>query len=564
MDEKDSTDYHSVPYDGLNDRKKSDDKEKLRNLRKSLEHQIKVASKKDLKETSRKSGALYTYYFRENIVLIVTLVISILSIYFFWCTYNYWKIVRYKNILEPNSRALRTFKNVPMENMRLCITIFNYTNIDEYNINASTPFKVNNVGPYCFRDVPSKKNLVFNDNETELSYQENSDITFLQKESAGSLDDVVIVPNIPLLSVVHQVLEHSLVIRLGMLTKLKLNNYEPFLVLKVRSFLYGYDDDLLAWIYKVGSALGYPTGYSMQKFSLLTSIMTSINSNYTLNTGKSSLDELGDLKIYNKQSRMNVWKTDECNAFRGSYGAYWPPETVRQGGNVSFFNGLLCRNVPLVKEKDTRYANFISVVRYQSSPDLFTYPSDHEESCYCLEEPCIDNLFSVGKCLRGPFVLSYKNFHGVDREELQHIDFSNLTPPQHDDDWKTHFDIHPGLGNTMSFKTTFQMNLQVKKKAYVSEFPMRLEHGMILPAVIIERGGPHLNTKTNILLIVLSVVEGTFQYGSVILAFLTIFILIKRWRALDRLFYVHNVTVSPPIMMYQQAKVEPRPRYVHP
>uniref|UniRef100_A0A8D8WYI9 Sensory neuron membrane protein 1 n=1 Tax=Cacopsylla melanoneura TaxID=428564 RepID=A0A8D8WYI9_9HEMI len=379
-----------------------------------------------------------------------------------------------------------------MENMRLCITIFNYTNIDEYNINASTPFKVNNVGPYCFRDVPSKKNLVFNDNETELSYQENSDITFLQKESAGSLDDVVIVPNIPLL------------------------------------------------------------------------IMTSINSNYTLNTGKSSLDELGDLKIYNKQSRMNVWKTDECNAFRGSYGAYWPPETVRQGGNVSFFNGLLCRNVPLVKEKDTRYANFISVVRYQSSPDLFTYPSDHEESCYCLEEPCIDNLFSVGKCLRGPFVLSYKNFHGVDREELQHIDFSNLTPPQHDDDWKTHFDIHPGLGNTMSFKTTFQMNLQVKKKAYVSEFPMRLEHGMILPAVIIERGGPHLNTKTNILLIVLSVVEGTFQYGSVILAFLTIFILIKRWRALDRLFYVHNVTVSPPIMMYQQAKVEPRPRYVHP
>ncbi|KAL1458390.1 hypothetical protein WDU94_008546, partial [Cyamophila willieti] len=555
-------DYHCVPYDGLNKKKKSDDKEKLRNLRESLGHQIKVASKKDLKDTSGKSGALYTYYFRENLVLMITLVISILCIYTFGCTYNYWKIVRYKNILEPNSRALRTFKNVPMENMRLCITIFNYTNIDEYNINASTPFKVENVGPFCFQDIPSKKNLAFNDNETEVSYQENSDVQFLQKESTGSLDDVVVVPNIPLLSVVHQVLEHSVVIRIGMLTKIKLNNYEPFVELKVRDFLYGYDDELLAWIYKVGSALGYPTGYSMQKFSLLTSIMTSLNSNYTLKTGKDSLDELGDLKIYNKQSRLNVWKTDECNAFRGSYGAYWPPEIVRQSGNISFFNGFLCRNVPLVKKTNVWYANFISVSRYESAPDLFTYPSDHKQSCYCLEEPCVDNLFSVGKCLRGPFVLSYRNFHGVDREELQYIDFSKLATPKHYE-WKTYFDIHPGLGNTMSFKTTFQMNIQVKKKSFVSEFPMKLEHGMILPAVIIERSGPNLNTKTNILLIFLSVVEGTFQYGSVILAFLIICILIKRWRALDRLLYVRqNVTVSPPIMMYQQEKVAPR--YVHP
>jgi CD36 family. len=79
-----------------------------------------------------------------------------------------------------------------------------------------------------------------------------------------------------------------------------------------------------------------------------------MNSRYTLDTGLADVNRLGDMIVYNDQTRLSVWKTDECNEFRGSYGAYWPPASVREGGNVSFFNGFLCRNVPLVKEQDTR------------------------------------------------------------------------------------------------------------------------------------------------------------------------------------------------------------------
>lgn len=69
---------------------------------------------------------------------------------------------------------------------------------------------------------------------------------------------------------------------------------------------------------------------------------------------------------------------------------------------------------------------------------------------------------------------------------------------------------------------------------------------------IIFQSGPRLNTKTTSLLILLSVVEGTLQYGSLILTITLIYILVSRWRSLSQLLYVHNVTVSSPLP-YQQA-----------
>ncbi|KAI5743994.1 hypothetical protein M8J77_024625 [Diaphorina citri] len=533
--------------------RKSEDNDKFRSLSRTMQSQLKQARKKDFMGKPADRNTL-VYFVRENLMLLLLLLISVLCVYTFWFTYSYWKLIRHKNILEPNSRALRLFKSVPMENMKVCISIFNYTNIEEFNLNNSVPFDVESVGPFCFRDIPNKKDVSFNTDETEISFQEDSSVRFLPNESKGTLDDLVVVPNIPLLGVFHQVLERSYVIRLAMATKIKLYSYEPFLQLKVSDFLFGYYDELLEWIYKMGKTVGYES--PMRRFSLLDSVMKSMNSRYTLDTGLADVNRLGDMIVYNDQTRLSVWKTDECNEFRGSYGAYWPPASVREGGNVSFFNGFLCRNVPLVKEQDTRYANFISVARYQSSPDLFTYPSNASESCYCLEEPCIDNLFSVGKCLSGPFVLSYRNFYGVDRDKLPHINFDKLTTyTSRDDEWKTYFDIHPGLGNTMSFKTTFQLNVQVKKKNLILDFPVRLEHDQILPTVVIERSGPNLNKKTTTLLIVLSVVEGTLQYGSILLTLVLVYVLVRRLQELRRLFYVHKVTVSPPIYLYHQSTI---------
>lgn len=72
--------------------------------------------------------------------------------------------------------------------------------------------------------------------------------------------------------VFHQVLERSYVIRLAMATKIKLYSYEPFLQLKVSDFLFGYYDELLEWIYKMGKTVGYES--PMRRFSLLDSVST--------------------------------------------------------------------------------------------------------------------------------------------------------------------------------------------------------------------------------------------------------------------------------------------------
>ncbi|XP_026685816.1 uncharacterized protein LOC108253549 [Diaphorina citri] len=115
-------------------------------------------------------------------------------------------------------------------------------------------------------------------------------------------------------------------------------------------------------------------------------------------------------------------------------------------------------------------------------PELFHYNNtEEEEDCYCVDPPCIDNLFYTADCFPGPIVFSYKYFYGVNRTHLKH-----LSPLPEPGDWRTYFEIHPALGTATSSTQRIQLNLQVRKAKFFN-YPSFFKHRTILPGVYLER-----------------------------------------------------------------------------
>lgn len=66
-----------------------------------------------------------------------------------------------------------------------------------------------------------------------------------------------------------------MIVGITMAAKIRFNKYEPFLTMRVQDFMFGYDDELLEWIYKVGKIGGFET--PMRRFSLLDRVSISHN-----------------------------------------------------------------------------------------------------------------------------------------------------------------------------------------------------------------------------------------------------------------------------------------------
>ncbi|XP_048521544.1 protein croquemort-like, partial [Dendroctonus ponderosae] len=82
------------------------------------------------------------------------------------------------------------------------VYIYNVTNADEFLNNGTKPI-LDELGPYVYVETWEKKNVTFHDNDTVTFYQEKI-YHFDESQSVGSEDDVVVVPNIPMLSATSQ------------------------------------------------------------------------------------------------------------------------------------------------------------------------------------------------------------------------------------------------------------------------------------------------------------------------------------------------------------------------
>ena len=105
------------------------------------------------------------------------------------------------------------------------------------SLNKKTFFSV-------YRELWEKVNIVNNENGT-FSFNQRKTYLFDDEESVGMEDDVVIVPNIPMLSATSQSKHAARFLRLAMASIMDILKIKPFVEVTVGQLLWGYEDPLL-------------------------------------------------------------------------------------------------------------------------------------------------------------------------------------------------------------------------------------------------------------------------------------------------------------------------------
>ncbi|CAG2058040.1 unnamed protein product [Timema podura] len=250
----------------------------------------------------------------------------------------------------------------------------------------------------CCSETVEKVNIVFNDDNT-LTFQENRTYQFLPEISAGSEDDLIITPSIPLISADNELRRYNFNYFARFMVSATLRKIDPFRDLRVQDFLWGYDDPVYETAKTLVSFLN-PLPY--EKFGILVARNGLSEDRVTMYTGVDDMSKLGIISRFNGIQEMNHWGTAECNRIDGTDGTLYPVNQVSPNNTLHVFNHDLCRRFPLIFEKNVKTNEGIPALRFHAPRNVFDNPSTNPDNmCYCNEPsiPCLPaGVFNVSPC----------------------------------------------------------------------------------------------------------------------------------------------------------------------
>lgn len=125
------------------------------------------------------------------------------------------------------------------------VYFFNWTNSVDF-LDDSTKPAVTEVGPYRFREIRDKKKIIFNDEDSTVSYKTFSTFHFDEEGSNGSLDDVITQLNIVAVGASAQALHMEYVKQKKVSMGLNVYDQKVAVSKTARELLFeGYEDDMV-------------------------------------------------------------------------------------------------------------------------------------------------------------------------------------------------------------------------------------------------------------------------------------------------------------------------------
>lgn len=412
--------------------------------------------------------------------LITVFIASVTGFFVMWFTDAYDNSILQKLKLTYNSTAAEWWENPPI-NPLLKVHVFNYTNVDEFLEGKSLKLEVVDLGPYVFLETTGKTNVSFN-NDGTITYREKRSYQFLANQSSGMQYDKVVVPNIPMLTAVSNYFDESFYKKMILNTALTGVQAKPFKILPVDSFLWGYEDELL----HLAQKFSFNSEVSFSKFGILMTRNGTSTETFTIFSGEKDLKQLAIIKEIDGKSKMEMWTTDECNRVDGTDGSQFPPHLMDKRQTLYVFIKSLCRKFPLKYEKDVILFDGIPAWRYKAPLDVFAHPSiNSNNQCFCdlKSASCPSSgLLNATMCSFGaPIYASFPHFYTGDKNLLETVHGLNPQQEKHE----TFADIHPRLAFPIDGASRFQINVQVRKTAYITGLE-QFKDEQILPVIWLE------------------------------------------------------------------------------
>ncbi|XP_031330214.1 scavenger receptor class B member 1 isoform X1 [Photinus pyralis] len=388
-------------------------------------------------------------------IALLFVILGIIVAIFFMTWVNL--VVQHQIVLKNGSQAFGWWRKPPVT-PRISIYVYNVTNADDFLNNGSKPI-VEELGPYVYTEAWERMNVTFNDNGT-VSYNLQKLYFFSEELSVGSEDDVVVVPNIPMLSATSQSKHAARFLRLAMASIMDILKIKPFVEVSVGQLLWGYEDPLLKLAKDV---VPKEQKLPYEEFGLMYNKNRTSPDTLTVFTGATDITKFGLINKWNGMSHYSHWLTDECNSLLASDGSIFPPG-ITPNTTLYIFDKDLCRRLPLKFQKEVERKDGVPAYRFSPPLDVFANADENPENmCFCPHgPPCAPSgFFNVSLCqFDSPVLLSFPHFYLAD--DTYRTALEGISPPD-PEKHRLYLDVQPMMGTALAARARVQINLAVSQ-----------------------------------------------------------------------------------------------------
>ncbi|XP_066906786.1 scavenger receptor class B member 1 isoform X1 [Halyomorpha halys] len=392
------------------------------------------------------------------VVIIVSLILIFVGIFIAIFFSSIVNLVIDKEItLREGGQVFDMWRKPPVEPI-FRVYVYNVTNADDFLNRGDKPI-LDELGPFVYVETWEKVNLTFNDNGT-VTFQQQKIYKFDPDQSVGDESDMVVVPNIPMLSATSQSKHAARFLRLAMASIMDILKIKPFVEVSVGQLLWGYEDPLLKLAKDV---VPKEQKLPYEEFGLLYGKNGTSKDIMTVFTGANDITKYGLVDRFNGMSHLPHWKSEECNRLAGSDGSIFPPH-ITKNTTLYVFDKDLCRLLPLQFKKEVNTPGDVLGYRFSPPENVFAeIEKNPDNECFCPSgPPCAPHgLFNVSLCqYDSPVMLSFPHFYLADPKLRTAVEGISEPDPEKHGFW---LDVQPTMGAGLRAQARIQINLAVSQ-----------------------------------------------------------------------------------------------------
>ncbi|KAI4486284.1 hypothetical protein M0802_012389 [Mischocyttarus mexicanus] len=402
------------------------------------------------------------------------------------------------------------FWRKPDVDIFLKVYLFNITNHEEYLSGKDSKLNFQEVGPYVYKEYMEHGNIKFNSNNT-VSVTPLHPLVYVPELSNGTEEDILILPNIALLSITNVMREASYFTRWGLNMLIHQTDSNPLVAMTAKEFMFGYESTLVTLGNKV-----MPAWIKFDKLGLIDRMYDFDGDYETIYTGETDIKMTGLIDKYNGNVDLPYW-TGKCANIHGASDGTKFPTYIQPNDTLLFFRKSLCRSAHMTRtgEKIVKGLYAYKYKFMENEMDNGAY--NKENKCFCREGRCLPpGLIDVTACYYGfPIALSFPHFYKSHPSLLEAVNGLKPDPEKHE----SYFYIQPQSGLPVDLAFRFQINMafqEIGHMARVEKFS-----NSVLPLLWFEIGMKELPSHRNMLfyiyLNVLPILQEVFIYLTFIL-----------------------------------------------
>uniref|UniRef100_U5EUH2 Putative plasma membrane glycoprotein cd36 n=1 Tax=Corethrella appendiculata TaxID=1370023 RepID=U5EUH2_9DIPT len=362
--------------------------------------------------------------------------------------------------LTPTSKSYEPWKQPPMP-LSLDIYLFNWTNPEDIRDNETKPV-LEELGPYRFTEIPDKVDIVWNRDNSTVSYRKKSLFYFDEVGSVGSLDDEITSINVVALSATARAKHWNYVGKKSVSIGLKLYEQDIHVTKTARELLFeGYEDMMVLMGKEIFKADEVP--FDRVGWFYMRNNTPDLIGHYNVHTGEEDITKIGTMQFWNYASRTNFFDS-YCGMINGSAGEFYPPHQQKDVP-VQFFSPDMCRTLPFDFEQEVEVEG---VLGYKYTGGARTvdngslYP---ENSCFYPGENVPSGVLNISSCRFGtPVFMSFPHFYNADPYYVNQVDGLNPTKEKHE----FSLTLEPYTGIALDVAARFQLNVLIQPDTHIS------------------------------------------------------------------------------------------------